>query len=384
MAVGTRMQQRRATESVWNTSGYVLAAGELGVATDTGIIKIGDGVNAWSSIDPAFDSQYLPILGQASDSALLQGQSAASFVKVADTSVTATNDSYVKRTADGGVKGTDATENTELTSLQQMTAALAANKLLLVSQTLTASATLALTDANSIVYVNHASLTAQVQVTIPPNASVAYPVGTVIQITSRGVGGTKILPGAGVTINGATNAMPGWGTVRLVKYSTNTWFGIEISSGTRKPKIKVYRNAGGQSYSSYALVPYNLADTVDTYNPDNEWFSYPAAGLPSARRIICNKDGEYLLNANFSHSGSPGQSWTRIWRLISDNSTTGGAILAISPTLVVGSVYTSVRVTAGQSFGVENGAATGATDVADPLGGGAINPNHFMITRLGD
>lgn len=120
MAEGTRMQQRRATEAVWTTSDYVLAAGELGVTTDTGIIKVGNGTSPWSELDIAFGSEYLPILGKAADSELLDGIGAASFVKVADTSVTATNDSYVKRTADGGVKGSDATEVTELTTLAQL------------------------------------------------------------------------------------------------------------------------------------------------------------------------------------------------------------------------------------------------------------------------
>lgn len=385
MAVGTRMQQRRATEADWATSGYVLAPGELGVTTDTGIIKIGNGTSPWSELDPAFDSQYLPILGTAANSALLGGVSVDSLVKIADTSVTATANKYVQRTADGGVKGTDATENDELTSLQQMTAALAANKLLLVSQTVTANATLALGDANSIVYVNHSSLSANVQITVPNNSAVAYPIGTIIQVTARGAGGAKLIPASGVTLNGDVIAMPGWGTVRMVKYSTNTWFCLGMNSGKRLPTIKAYRSVGGQSYSTYAFVPYDAIDSNSTYNPDNEWFSIPGTGMTTSRRIIVNKDGEYLCNANFSHSGSPGQSWTRIWKMVSDNTETGGRMLGISPTLVVGSVTVRVRAAAGDSFGVENGAYSGSTDSADPLAGvSGANPNNFSIIRLGD
>lgn len=95
MAEGTRMQQRRATEAVWNTSDYVLAPGELGVTTDTGIIKIGNGTSPWSELEIAFDSEYLPILGKAADSELLDGVSADFFIKEADTSTSPTPDTYV-------------------------------------------------------------------------------------------------------------------------------------------------------------------------------------------------------------------------------------------------------------------------------------------------
>lgn len=381
MAVGTRMQQRRATEADWATSGYVLAPGELGVTTDTGIIKIGNGTSPWSELDPAFDSQYLPILGTAANSALLGGVSVDSLVKIADTSVTPTANKYVQRTADGGVKGTDATENDELTSLQQMNAAITAGKKLLVSQTLTANGTLALSDADSIVYVNHSSLTAQVQVTVPPNSSVAYPIGTVITVVARGAGGAKLIPGSGVTLNGAINAMPDWGGVRLTKYSTNTWFGVGVGESKRKPAVKVYRSVGGQSTAAYSAIPYDAIDASETYNPDNEWFSWPGTGMTTARRIIVNKDGDYLFNANFSHSGTPGITWMRFEKMVADATETGGRILGISPVQVVGSITVRRRVVAGETFGIFVGAASSTTDAADnPTG----NPNNFSIIRLGD
>jgi len=45
-----RIQLRRDTASNWNTANTVLAAGEPGVNTDTGQIKIGDGTTAWSDL----------------------------------------------------------------------------------------------------------------------------------------------------------------------------------------------------------------------------------------------------------------------------------------------------------------------------------------------
>jgi hypothetical protein len=45
-----RMQQRRDTAANWTSSNPTLAAGELGLETDTGKIKIGNGSTAWTSL----------------------------------------------------------------------------------------------------------------------------------------------------------------------------------------------------------------------------------------------------------------------------------------------------------------------------------------------
>jgi hypothetical protein len=122
-----------------------------------------------------------------------------------------------------------------------------------------------------------------------------------------------------------------------------------------------------------------------TYNPDDEWFAIPASGMATARRIIVNKDGEYLMNANFSHSGSPSITWIRIVKMINDGTDVGGRLIGISPCQVVGSVTVQQRVTAGETFGVWVGALAGSTDSADPIAaGGLANPNNFTITRIGD
>lgn len=49
--MATRMQQRRATAEQWLLADPILAAGELGIETDTGSFKIGDGVNTWLILD---------------------------------------------------------------------------------------------------------------------------------------------------------------------------------------------------------------------------------------------------------------------------------------------------------------------------------------------
>lgn len=49
--MSTRMQQRRGTAQQWTDANPVLAEGEVGFETDTYQFKIGNGVNAWASLD---------------------------------------------------------------------------------------------------------------------------------------------------------------------------------------------------------------------------------------------------------------------------------------------------------------------------------------------
>jgi hypothetical protein len=66
-------------------------------------------------------------------------------------------------------------------------------------------------------------------VTIPPNSSVAYPVGAVLNIARIGTGGVTFAQGAGVTIVsiGATASAPTirarYSTVSFVQTSANNW-----------------------------------------------------------------------------------------------------------------------------------------------------------------
>jgi hypothetical protein len=86
----------------------------------------------------------------------------------------------------------------------------------------TASYTLVLADKNKIVEMSVATANT---LTVPPNASVAYAVGSQINILQTGAGQTTVTAGAGVTINAA----PGlkmrtqWSYATLVKRATNTW-----------------------------------------------------------------------------------------------------------------------------------------------------------------
>lgn len=90
----------------------------------------------------------------------------------------------------------------------------------------TASYTLVLADKDKLVEVSNASANT---VTIPTNATVAYPVGTQIHVLQTGAGQTTVSGTSGVTVNstGATAASPKlrvqWSSATLIKRGTDTW-----------------------------------------------------------------------------------------------------------------------------------------------------------------
>lgn len=50
MAIQTLIQLRRGTAANWTSTNPVLAAGEPGVETDTGLIKVGNGSSTWTNL----------------------------------------------------------------------------------------------------------------------------------------------------------------------------------------------------------------------------------------------------------------------------------------------------------------------------------------------
>jgi hypothetical protein len=88
--------------------------------------------------------------------------------------------------------------------------------------TQTASYTAVLADAGKFVRMNVGSANT---FTIPPNASVAFPVSTVITCRQIGAGVTTITAGAGVTIVSPTTGAIArqYGTIQLIQVATDSW-----------------------------------------------------------------------------------------------------------------------------------------------------------------
>lgn len=116
------------------------------------------------------------------------------------------------------------------TSLEQRTAAQvksdvdAMDKHFVINTQTGTSYTLALVDDGALVQLSSSSANT---LTVPTNASVAFPTGTVINFAQVGAGVTTVVAASGVTLNGvvageaAVNKQHSIGS--LVKTGTNTW-----------------------------------------------------------------------------------------------------------------------------------------------------------------
>lgn len=94
---------------------------------------------------------------------------------------------------------------------------------LLDSTAVSSSYTLTLNDQGKVVEVTGVS---PMTITIPPNASVAFPIGAVLEIYQYGVGQVVIAPGAGVTLRaagGRTTLAGQYSSAALRKRGTNEW-----------------------------------------------------------------------------------------------------------------------------------------------------------------
>lgn len=92
-----------------------------------------------------------------------------------------------------------------------------------VENTQTASYTLVAGDALKTVEMNVATAN---NLTVPPNSSVAFPVGTIVYVRQYGAGQTTVVAGAGVTIRsrGAALKLAGqYGEAMLTKRASDEW-----------------------------------------------------------------------------------------------------------------------------------------------------------------
>jgi hypothetical protein len=381
MANGTRMLQRRATAAVWTTSDYVLASGEMGVTTDTGIIKVGNGTSPWSELPIAFEDLYLPLLGTATNSELLGGLSEDNFIKSFEAVTTVTNDSVAKRTSTGTLKAATAVASDDLVPFAQHTAGIVTARQKLVSRTVTGNITIAAGDLSAVIVVNNSSVTTQITVTIPTNASVSIPIGTWVEIVASNSGGAKILAAGGVTLVGPIYVMPNYATVRALKTATDTWMLMPIGMPSKptNPKIRAIKSTvSTYNNAAYTNTPYDSIDATKTYNPDNEWFSLPGSGLTTGRRIIVNQAGEYEIMCCYAGTYA-GATICRISKFTADN--VSGDVLAMTAATQFFNLKWRGELAAGESVGVNHGVFGGTNDT-DQVNASAT-PNDFRIVLVG-
>lgn|SRR5512134_482089 len=384
MAVGIQIQHRRATAATWATSPKVLAIGELGVTTDTGAIKIGDGVNVWADLPLAMAGVFLPVNSKAADSELLDGIDSTGFYKTADATTAATADKLAMRTSAGKIKAVDGTASDDVTTFSQMNTAdiVAKREILRSVSDATTTTALSSADINKMVVIANSSTTVQRPVTIPTNATDAIAVGSWIDVSNSAAGNLKLVAGGGITILGGLNIFGNYSVVRLLKVDTDVWMKQDLSNlrQTQLPSIKVYKSSGTTAFAADVDKCLDF-DTISayphTFNPDSEWFD--TTSFATTKKIIVVKDGLYHVQANWNGT-SANQNYIKI------NKITGTAVvstlLASASTFEIGTVQWIGRLTAAEAVGAVffTGGATD-TGKADGTGG---RPHNFSVTRIGD
>ena len=94
-----------------------------------------------------------------------------------------------------------------------------------VTNAQTASYTLVLADSGKMVEMSVATANT---LTVPPNGTIAFPIGTTLTVLQTGAGQCTLTAGAGVTVNGT----PGlklrgqWSSATLIKRATDTWVAL--------------------------------------------------------------------------------------------------------------------------------------------------------------
>ena len=122
----------------------------------------------------------------------------------------------------------------------------------------TSSYTCVLSDAGKVVTMDN---TSAATITIPPNSSVAYPIGTTISIARINSGSLTLLAGGGVTITGiAAGTFSSSEQILCRKRGTDTWLAVSaFATGTLNAsggstsvssgyKIHQFTSVGGQSF----------------------------------------------------------------------------------------------------------------------------------------
>ena len=152
----------------------------------------------------------------------INGTGGVTTTLLADSSVTSA------KIADGTIVNADINASAAIaqSKVASLTTDLAAKfPLNVVTSAQTISYTLVLSDAQDVVEMNVATANT---LTIPPNSSVAFPVGTSIFVVQTGAGQTTITAGAGVTVNSfiGLKVIGRWAGCTLIKRATDTWVAV--------------------------------------------------------------------------------------------------------------------------------------------------------------
>lgn len=209
----SRLQNRRDTAANWTSNNPTLAAGEIGLETDTAKYKMGDGTTAWNSLAYAYTAGAAGATGPTGP-------------------IGATGPTGVEGptgvTGPIGVTGpTGPIGATGPTGATGASGATGAGGVEAVNAQVGTTYTFVLTDQDDLVTASNGS--AQTY-TIPLNSSVAFPTGSLVNLIQIGTGQVTVVGAGGVTVNstGATSAQPKtrarYSVMTLIKAGTDTWY----------------------------------------------------------------------------------------------------------------------------------------------------------------
>jgi hypothetical protein len=162
--------------------------------------------------------------------------------------------------------------------------------------------TLAITDKNDYLHVGN---DAGVALTIPPNSSVAFPVGAEVEgRNTSSTGEITITPGSGVTLNGNLT-VPKDGYFSLKKVSADGW-DVAVSAGQASSTSDGYLSSTDWStfdnkqdvYKSVAVVntaAYTVLISDDVIAVDYTITGAVAIALPSASASFIGSSGKRFL-----------------------------------------------------------------------------------------
>lgn len=200
-------------------TGTVITSGDTGTVTST-MIADGAIVNADINASAAI---ALSKLATSTAGNIIVYNSSGVPTAVAKSGDVTISDTGVTAIGAGKVTSSMILDGTIVNADISATAAIELGKIADISTSAqTASYTLVLADKNKIVEMNVAGANT---LTVPPNASVAFPVGSQIQVLQTGAGQCTITAGAGVTVNGTPGlkVRAQWSYVTLIKRATDTW-----------------------------------------------------------------------------------------------------------------------------------------------------------------